>query len=74
MIDNGIGIEPKYRERIFGMFKRLHGREEYPGTGIGLALVKKIVERHGGTVGIDDAPGGGSRFWFTLDPGEEATP
>jgi PAS domain S-box-containing protein len=65
--DNGIGIEPRHRDRIFGMFKRLHGRDAYPGTGIGLALVKKIVERHGGQVGVDDAPTGtGCRFWFTL--------
>ena len=72
--DNGIGIDAKYRERIFGMFKRLHSREDYPGTGIGLALVKKIVERHGGSVGVEDAPLGGSRFWFTLGtPDESAT-
>ncbi len=64
--DNGIGIDPKYRERIFGMFKRLHGRDEFPGSGIGLALVKKSVERHGGVVGVDGVPSGGSRFWFTL--------
>jgi light-regulated signal transduction histidine kinase (bacteriophytochrome) len=64
--DNGIGIDPEHHERIFGMFKRLHGREEYLGTGIGLALVKKIVERHGGTVGLDVGPEGGTCFWFTL--------
>ena len=72
--DNGIGIDPKYRERIFGKFKRLHGREEFPGTGIGLALVKRIVEQHGGVVGIEDAPLGGSRFWFTLPTSEGTTP
>jgi light-regulated signal transduction histidine kinase (bacteriophytochrome) len=71
--DNGIGIEPQHRDRIFGMFKRLHGREDYPGTGIGLALVKKIIERHGGTVGIDAGREGGSRFWFTLDTEEDFT-
>ncbi|MCU1505115.1 MAG: hypothetical protein QOG18_483 [Microbacteriaceae bacterium] len=65
--DNGIGIDPAYRERVFGMFKRLHSRDQYPGTGIGLALAKKIVERHGGTIDFEDAPGGGTRFWFTLD-------
>jgi light-regulated signal transduction histidine kinase (bacteriophytochrome) len=74
VIDNGVGIAPKYRERVFGMFKRLHGRQEYPGTGIGLALVQRIVERHGGTVGIDDGPTGGSRFWFTIETGEDTSP
>jgi signal transduction histidine kinase len=70
--DNGIGIEPKHRERIFGMFKRLHGRDVYPGTGIGLTLVKKIVERHGGKVGVEDSPTGtGTRFWFTLPLSQE---
>jgi light-regulated signal transduction histidine kinase (bacteriophytochrome) len=70
--DNGIGIHSDHRERVFGMFKRLHARDEYPGTGIGLALVKKIVEHHGGHVAIDDAPSGpGCRFSFTIaDPRE----
>jgi len=73
--DNGIGIDPEHRERIFGMFKRLHTREDYPGTGIGLALVKKIVELHGGQVGVTDPPdtAGGTRFWFTL-PAAPDTP
>lgn len=72
--DNGIGIPPEQRENAFAMFTRLHGHNEYPGTGIGLAIVHKIVERHGGQIGIDDAPTGtGSRVWFTL-PAPPADP
>jgi light-regulated signal transduction histidine kinase (bacteriophytochrome) len=64
--DNGIGFAEKYSGRIFELFQRLHGRDEYDGTGIGLAISKKIVERHGGTITAFSAEGDGARFVFTL--------
>ena len=64
--DNGIGIEPQHQDRIFAVFERLHGTEAYPGTGIGLAIVKKGIERLRGRSGVDSAPGQGSTFWIEL--------
>ncbi len=66
VLDNGIGFEEQYAERIFGIFQRLHGREQYEGTGVGLAITRKIAERHGGSITANGRPGEGAMFTVIL--------
>ncbi len=69
--DNGIGIAPEHKDRIWGVFERLHGMEVYPGTGLGLAIVRRAMERMGGSCGVESAPGEGSHFWIELESVDE---
>jgi signal transduction histidine kinase len=68
--DRGIGIAPEHRDRIFGVFQRLHEVSKYPGTGIGLAIVRKAMERMGGRAGVESELGQGSRFWLEMRKGD----
>jgi light-regulated signal transduction histidine kinase (bacteriophytochrome) len=69
--DNGIGIQPKYRTLVFGLFKRLHSRDKYPGSGVGLAICQRIIEQYGGSIWVDAAPEGGSIFSFSIPTADD---
>jgi signal transduction histidine kinase len=72
--DNGIGIPPQDHQRIFTVFQRLHHQEPYPKPGVGLAICKRIIERHSGKIWVDSAPGQGATFFFTLPAAEGSSP
>lgn len=73
VVDHGIGVPERHRERIFRMFQRLHGREDYPGTGIGLSICRRIADRHGGRIEVEDTPGGGATFVVVLPASPRST-